>query len=220
MSIRAEELATEFLLPLWNERSMEVIDDFVAPTADIKTTFFIGQGPNAFRQNVQYIFNAFSSFELKIDEIIHHDDKCIFKWSGSALHTGPIFNIQPTGKKIVFSEIVSGEIRGNSIVSYHSFSDIPRVLSHTDPIPLNTGHVITTIKVITGKRLTTREVECLHLWFKGFSIKDTARSLGGLSNRTVQSFRENIKRKLNVETYQELCSLIQKSGVMPIFLNC
>jgi len=220
MSIKPEELAREFLLPLWNERSMDVIDNFVAPTADIKTTFFIGQGPSTLRKNVQYIFNAFSFFELEIDEIIHYNDKYIFKWSGSALHTGPILNIQPTGKNIRFSEIVSGEIKENSIVSYHSFSDIPRVLAQADNLPLDTGQVITTIKVITGKRLTIREVECLHLWFKGFSIKDTARTLGGLSNRTVQSFRENIKRKLNVETYQELCSLIQKSGIMPFFLSC
>jgi DNA-binding CsgD family transcriptional regulator/predicted ester cyclase len=220
MCTRAEEIAAEFLLPLWNEKSIEIIDDFVAPTADIKTTFFSGQGPGILRQNVQYTLNAFSSFELKMDEIIPHHDKCIFKWSGTAIHTGPVFNIQPTGKKIVFSEIVSGEIQGNSIVSYHSFSDIPRILAHTDPMPLNINYAINTIKVMTGKRLTTREVECLHLWFKGFSIKDTARTLGGLSHRTVQSFRENIKRKLNVETYQQLYSLIQKSGIMPIFLNC
>ena len=28
MITRAEELATEFLLPLWNEKSIEIIDEF------------------------------------------------------------------------------------------------------------------------------------------------------------------------------------------------
>ena len=71
MSIWAEELATEFLLPLWNGKGLEIIDEFVAPHADIKTTFFMGQGPSIVRKNVQYTLNAFSSYELKIDEIIH-----------------------------------------------------------------------------------------------------------------------------------------------------
>jgi DNA-binding CsgD family transcriptional regulator len=43
--------------------------------------------------------------------------------------------------------------------------------------------------------------------------------LGDLSCRTVQTFRENIKRKLNVDTFQQLFSLIQNSGIMTILVN-
>ncbi len=54
---------------------------------------------------------------------------------------------------------------------------------------------------------------------KGFSIKDTAKLLGDLSCRTVQTFRENIKRKLNVDTFQQLFSLIQNTGTMTILVD-
>ena len=219
MILNSEELTTQFLLPLWNDRTLDVIDTFVSPKADIKTTFVIGKGPSALKQNVKTIFSAFSALELTIKEAIQYENQFIYKWTGTALHTGPVLNIKPTGKKIIFTEIISGAIVDESIVTYHSFSDIPRVLASTIPLPLDRSNAMSSIRMLTGRRLTRREIEALSFWLKGFSIKDSAKAMGGLSKRTVQTFRENIKRKLHVETFQELFSFIQACGIMPLFLK-
>ncbi len=75
------------------------------------------------------------------------------------------------------------------------------------------------IRTITHQKLTRREIECLSLWLHGFSIKETARLLDDISIRTVQTFRENIKKKLQVKTYQQLFEQIQKLGLMTFFLR-
>jgi predicted ester cyclase/DNA-binding CsgD family transcriptional regulator len=228
MSINAKDFIDHFVLPLWNKKTLEVADVFVAPTADIQTTLLAGSGPRALKDNVQKIFRAFSAFEFDVKDVIQKDKHIIYRWTGNGIHIGEVLNIQPTGQKLTFSGIVLGTIQEKFIVRYHSFSDMPRILSQavnainipkesTDPCQ-GTEYIIAKIKAHTGKKLTKREIECLKLWLQGFSIKHTARMLGDLSCRTIQTFRENIKRKLNVSTYQQLFNLIYHNGMIPLFL--
>ncbi len=229
MRIMLTDITNQFVLPLWNEQALEVVDCFVSPAADIQTTFLVGQGPEVLKNYVKQIFNAFSSFEFNIQETLELDSQLIYKWRGKAIHSGPVLNVTPNGEKIVFSGIISVEMAEGVITSYHSFSDIPRVIATATSVPIteqfpdlfsfDKEEVIVTLKNITGRRLTNREVECLSLWMKGFAIKDTAKLLGDLSCRTVQTFRENIKRKLNVDTYQQLFSLVQESGKMSVLVD-
>jgi len=228
MRIDLKDITNQFVLPLWSQKALNVIDTFMDPSADVQTTFLKGAGPNALKYTAEQIFNAFTPFEFALQETFQDNNKLIYKWKGKAIHTGPVLNINPTGKKIVLTGITSVKIDKSAIVHYHCFSDLHQVLNTIRP-PLQIGnlsalyssdieHIISTIKEITGKRLTKREVECLKLWLQGFSIKATARHLGDLSHRTIQTFRENIKRKMNVDTYQQLFSLIQANGLINLFL--
>jgi DNA-binding CsgD family transcriptional regulator/predicted ester cyclase len=229
MRMLLTDITNQFVLPLWNHQALEVVDCFVSPIADIQTTFISGRGPKALKDYVKKVFTAFSAFEFIIQEILELDNHLIYKWHGKGIHSNPILNMAPNGEQIIFSGIISLEMTEGVITRYHSFSDIPRVINEaamfslTDQYPnlfcFDKETVITTLKETTGRRLTNREVECLSLWMKGFAIKDTAKLLGDLSCRTVQTFRENIKRKLNVETYQQLFSLVQDSGTMRILVD-
>lgn len=226
MNISAKDFVNQFVLPLWNQKTLELADTFIAPAADIQTTLLSGFGPSAMKDNVQKTLQAFSAFEFHVKEVVQKDQHIIYKWISKGIHTAEILNIPATGQKIVFTGIVLGTIHEKLITSYHSFSDMPKVLvqandtmkrSQEDSTD-NTEYIISKIKAQTGKKLTKREIECLKLWLQGFSIKHTARMLGNLSCRTIQTFRENIKRKLNVETYQQLFNLIYHKGMISLFL--
>lgn len=228
MKIKLRDITNQFVLPLWNKKALDVVDAFVDTNADIQTTFFSGQGPLALKEYVQQIFNAFSAFEFSIQGITKNENQVIYHWHGTAIHTGPVFNILPRRSRVLFSGILSIEILEGVIVRYHSFCNTPHAVNFPEMDPpkdlsidfsFDAEIISSSIKSVTGKRLTKREIECLSLWLKGFAIKDTARALGGLSSRTIQSFRENIKRKLNVETYQQLFSTIQHSGVIAALLD-
>ncbi|MDD2767896.1 MAG: response regulator [Methylococcus sp.] len=52
-------------------------------------------------------------------------------------------------------------------------------------------------------RLSEREKQVLHCTVKGYSSKDTAKSLG-ISHRTVEIYRGNVMRKMHTETLAEL----------------
>ncbi len=229
MRIALKDLTHEFLLPLWQNKSLAVIDQFVAPSADIHTSFLKGEGPNALKLHAQKTFMAFSSFTFSIEDIVQQQNTIIYKWIGNAIHVGKILNFNPTDKKITFSGIGFGKIVEGSISNYHCFTDLPRVLMQNahegdradddaENATTNKENLILLIKDTTGKKLTNREIECLGLWLKGCSIKESAKLLGGLSSRTIQTFRENIKRKLNVDSYQQLLKVIQQAGAFPKLL--
>lgn len=253
--MKQEVLIKEFLLPLWQEKDIQVIEAYVSETADIQTTLIAGFGPKPLKYYAESLFKAFAVFEWFIDHAMRRESQVIYQWRVSAVHTGRLLNIEPSHRMIEFSGMVLSKIEEGLITQYHCFTNLPQILaphllhqitphmnfqgSH-QPAPLyklndnpclctfndpdqelffDKEYLINLVREATGKRLTIREVECLWFWLKGFSIKNTAKILGGLSSRTIQTFRENIKRKLDVDTYQELFNVIQTSGILPFFIE-
>lgn len=147
----------------------------------------------------------------------------MYKWQAKAKHEGTILGVPGTGKETHFSGMVFGEIEDDKIAVYHSFSNIPQVLQ-TLCGPENLFDATSKASVIEGLRkiteipLTNREIECLSLWVKGCSIKASATQMGDISERTVQTYRENIKHKFRVKNFQRLFGIIQESGVLPTLL--
>jgi DNA-binding CsgD family transcriptional regulator len=228
MNIRLTDLTQQFILPLWEKRDIRVIDSFVCPTAEIQTTSLHGIGKEALKNSVEAIFERLLPSDFIIEEIIQGHNKYIYHWSGKATATETEQDPNTPQDNMHFSGIISVEIQGNLIVRYHSYCNIQTSLNPTHFLFKKTATtlsadetecIIATIRKITGRRLTKREVECLNLWLKGFSIKETARFLGGLSGRTIQTFRENIKRKMNVDNYRQLFILSQKSGIISMLLD-
>lgn len=233
-----DELTHKFVYPLWNEKKIEVIDQYFSEDADIRTTFLVGKGPETMRKSAQDTFKAFPIFEMKILDIVQQKNKVTYKWMAWGVHKGKILDIEGTGKKLEFHGIVYGELdlEKKLITQYHSFSNIPQVLyanigqEAKDPFTNSVllGHenyekeiseILFSIAKLTSVRLTRREAECLNYWLRGYSIKETARKLGSLSVKTVQVFRDNIRKKFEVSSYHELFELMQKTGVLSLFLE-
>jgi DNA-binding CsgD family transcriptional regulator/predicted ester cyclase len=239
MSNFIEELTQNFVLPLWNQQNLDNIEKYIAPSADIHTTFIVGRGPKTMRESVEETFKAFPIFSVKVEEIIQQESKVTYKWLAEAEHKGVILNIQPTHKKMHFHGLVYGELdlENRLVTQYHSFSNIPQVLyahveqSNVEIFPTHgvlldhenyekeTTDVLFTITKITGVRLTRRETQCLNFWLRGYSIKATAKQLGGLSVKTIQVFRDNIRKKFNVASFQELFNFTRQNGILSLFLG-
>ncbi len=233
MTIKTRDFKEQFLNLLWNTKSADRIDDHVSPKAPIQTTFLSGLGPKVLQEKVQRTFQAFSNFEFRITAVHHTQNEAFYQWQGQGKHTGPLwpFTFKPSFQSITFQGIATGQFSEDGFMSrFSSFSNLPKILglcerpawiSNTEFLSptLDWQSVIHTIYIATSQRLTRREIECLKLWINGCSIKETARILDNISTRTVQTFRENLKRKLRVKTYQQLLRLIQHLGLMPLFLE-
>lgn len=222
VNITQKELITnQLILPLWKERSLEVIDHFFCPTAEIQTTFLSGRGPDILKRSAIDTFTAFPYFQLTIEDIIQIDSQLIYKWHAEAKHAGSIMGIPKTEQLVHFKGIVCGTIEDGLISKYHDFSNIIQVLRSTYETSILDPqlHLKTELRKLTALPLTRREIQCLSFWLRGCSIKETAKQMGGLSARTIQTYRENIKKKFNVYSFQKIFSTIQQSGIMPLFLE-
>jgi len=236
LSKKTDELAQHFILPLWNDRKLDLIERYITPHAEIRTTFLTGTGPEALKHSIEQTFIAFPIFKLSLEEIIQQGNRVTFKWSAYAEHKGSILNIKPSGKGMTFHGIAFGELEGDLIARYDSHSDIPQtlyanlehsggplfppeaVLLDHENYEKELSEVIFAIIKSTDVQLTRREVECLYFWLKGYSIKETARQLGGISSKTIQVFRDKIRKKFNVNSYRTLVDLLQKNGLLSLFL--
>ncbi len=232
MPTNPNDITNNLVLPLWNDKAVDVVDRFFAPNADIRTTFINGTGPEILKKSVQDTFSAFPTFEIKIDDIIQQEHKLMYKWQAKAKHEGTILGVPGTGQETVFSGMVFGEVENNKISVYHSFSNIPQVLRalyESNPLieqledakrlDESRKNVADELRKTITVPLTNREIECLSLWVKGCSIKETAMQMGGISIRTIQTYRENIKHKFRVRNFQKLFGIIQESGALTILLR-
>lgn len=223
MYTNPNDITENLVIPLWNGKELEVVDRFFTPTSDIRTTFLNGTGPEVLKKSVQDTFAAFPSFEIKIEDVIQQENKLMYKWQAKAKHEGTILGIPATGKETKFSGMVFGELEDDKICVYHSFSNIPQVLRELSlhaahPAQNVHGNIVEELRKTTEIPLTNREIECLSLWVKGCSIKVSATQMGNLSERTVQTYRENIKHKFRVKNFQKLFGIIQESGLLPALL--
>jgi DNA-binding CsgD family transcriptional regulator/predicted ester cyclase len=238
-----DKMNRTLMIPVWKNRDFSVLAHICAPDIDVKTTFVTGKGLEAARKSIEELFRAFPTFELKIEEIIQQGKSITYKWSAVAEHRGTILNIPPTGKRLDFHGIAFIEMNHGVAVKYHSYSNMPQVLyascvtesqeeqssilafpNHASLLDHENyekeiSDLLFIIAKKTDTRLTRRELECLNYWVKGYSIKETARQLGGLSVKTIQVFRDNIRKKFNVISYQNLVHKLEKTGTLSLFLN-
>lgn len=212
MAIKPLDLTNDLVFPLWNTRSLDVVDRYFSPNADIRTTFLSGIGPEALKKSVADTFEIFPDFKIKIDDIVQEGNKLTYKWYASGTQIKSILGFQPTGKALEFSGVVFGEINNGLVTLYHSYSNILQVLHAATEVISNTADEDSLLEIRKRiySNLAAREIECLELWVKGCSMKESAKQLGDVSTRTIQTYRESIKHKLNIRNYQELLSLFQE----------
>lgn len=212
MAIKDVDLTHDLVFPLWNTRTYEVVDRYFAPNADVRTTFLSGIGPEALKKSVADTFEIFPDFKIKIEDIVQERNKLTYKWYAKGTHTKPILGFQAIGKTLEFSGVVFGEINEGLVTLYHSYSNILQVLHAAAYSVSNTKdkNGLSEIRKRIYSNLAAREIECLDLWLRGYSMKESAKRLGDVSTRTVQTYRESIKHKLNIRNYQELLSLFQE----------
>lgn len=222
MKIHSRDLIQRFTLPIWNQQKLDLIDTYMASDALVNTTFLCGTGPQALKDSYLSTFNGLSEISIKTTELMNTEDRVIYTWHCKASHTKNLFGLRATQAPVSFQGITLIQLHHGLITEFISYSDLLRVIIKL-PKQLNSenlmNHIIQTIRETMGVKMTKREIECLELWLKGCSIKQTARSLGGLSTRTIQTFRENIKRKLNVSSYQKLLALMHEMGLLTILLQ-
>jgi DNA-binding CsgD family transcriptional regulator len=216
MAINHFDLLQDLVFPLWKDRQYSVIDRYCSPQIDVRTTFLTGIGTEAVKKSVQDIFSIFPDFQLSLTHIAQEDNKLTYEWDATGIQEKPVLGILPTGRKIQFSGVVYGEINNDLVTVYHNYSNILQTLHASAPLRpiLNSGQLLNTNQVV-AKHLTAREIECLDLWLRGCSMKETAKQLGGVSTRTVQTYRNSIKDKLKLKNYQQLLSMFAEQPLFP-----
>ncbi len=163
---------------------------------------------------------AYPKKKFIIEEIFEQSDRVFVRWICKGLYKDEIKGIRP--KKPIFG--ISGlsiyRIEKGKIAEIWQYWDrlglleqMGEVRVHRDPI--EPGYYLDILKSLGMKKyvegvpfLTERERQCLQCLLEGKTAKETA-ILYKLSYRTVESYYEKIKQKLNCPTKRDLFIVAQ-----------
>lgn len=108
---------------IWNKRNFSKADTYWGP--DFKNVFApqFAHGPEGMKQQVAYFLDAFDSFHFELKDILIQDDKVAIWVEISGTHTGELFGIKPTGKKVKFRECAWYKIKDGKLDEVYPFVD-------------------------------------------------------------------------------------------------
>jgi len=111
------------------------IDDYIASD-------FVGHdnsggifGRDEFRMGVAEVIDAFSDRNVSIEDQLVEGDKVVTRWKLTAMHTGPIRGMGPTGLPVAMMGISIDRIAGGKVVESWEVTDEAGVMRQLGVMP-------------------------------------------------------------------------------------
>ncbi len=160
---------------------------------------------------------AYPGAKFELEKIFGHGNEVVVRWTCKGTYKEGYKEITPKKKEFNIWGLSIYRIDNGKIQEIRQFWDrlgileqIGEIQVHTDPI--KPGYYADLLKGLGMEKylekaslLSRRERECLEFLLQGKTAKETAATLA-LSHRTVESYFENIKKKLNCSNKGQLFS--------------
>lgn len=146
--------------------------------------------------------NAFSFSEMKIEDLLVHDDKIAVRWKGKGFQKAPFFYHHSSNHSFLLEGLTFYKLEECKIVEVWQSWDMLGLLNQIGYFKPGLSNEIKR----KSTYLSSREKQCLCLLLKNKTARETADQLQ-LSFRTIEYYFENIKDKLGCESKRELFQL-------------
>lgn len=106
-----------------NKGNLALLDDFyetgiVAHYCDQPEDIV---GLDALKNYYTFSHTAFPDFNMTIDDMIVKGDKIVWLWTVTGTNTGPLGELPPTGKKVLFSGVAVARVFNGKVVEVWAF---------------------------------------------------------------------------------------------------
>ncbi len=131
MSLEENKAIVRRFIESYNNRNLDLIDDFVAPD-------YVDHTNKVDRDGLKQLFNmglkAFPDWHETIEDIIAEGDKVWVRLAYTGTHKGEFFGLTPTGKKITAKDVDIYRIVNGKLAEYWSVTDNVDMLKQIDAI--------------------------------------------------------------------------------------
>jgi steroid delta-isomerase-like uncharacterized protein len=137
MSTSSEDLkqAVRERLDVFNEGNLDQFEEFIAPKA---MATFPGQPPlnrGDFRKLLVGFRSAFPDMKMTVENQIAEGDSVVTIWTGRGTHTGPMQDLEATGKSITLSGVSIDRFEGNKVIEHREIFDQLGMLQQLGAMP-------------------------------------------------------------------------------------
>jgi C-1 hydroxylase len=113
MSLEENKAIVRRFIEGYNERNLDIYDEFIAPDYFDHTNQV---GPEGLKQLFNMGFTAFPDWHEAIEDIIAEGDKVWIRLTYTGTHTGEFMGLAPTGKKITAPAVAIYRIVNGKLV--------------------------------------------------------------------------------------------------------
>lgn len=113
----------EYVRDIWNKGDFTKAEKYWG--ADFKNIFApqFPHGPEGMKKQAAYFFKAFTDFHFDIKDILIEGDKISLWAEIRGTHTGELFGIPATNKKVIFREAVWYKMKDGKLDEVYPFVD-------------------------------------------------------------------------------------------------
>jgi steroid delta-isomerase-like uncharacterized protein len=109
-------LVRHYYEALWNLWDFALADELVAEQIGFRGSLGVNvRGREGFKDYMRAVRRAFPDFHNQVEELVAEDDRVVARLTYTGTHTGELFGIAPTGRRVSYAgvamfRIVSGQI--------------------------------------------------------------------------------------------------------------
>jgi len=120
-----KQIVQRYFTEVWNSGKLDVLDELLDPQYINHTpsTPNPPPGPAGLKPIVAAIRKAFPDLHYEIQDLIVNDSMAVARVIMTGTHTGDLFGLPPTGKKIAVNQINIEKIRHGKIVEHWRVTD-------------------------------------------------------------------------------------------------
>lgn len=111
---------------VWNREDPDVADDLVHSEYLIHDRPIAEElrGPELYKTLARMTRESFPDMALTIDDVVAAGDKIALRWTMTGTHDGPMFEIEPTGRRVELSAIEINRFEDGKLVETWTQSDM------------------------------------------------------------------------------------------------
>lgn len=134
MAITNGELVRNFFEIIWNQRRIDLIEDYIVADSVLHADHGDITGPEEFKQQQWIPFtNAFPDLRVELPGLIEQGDQVVVRWIGYGTHGGDGLGFLPSGKPVTFRGISWIEGRNGKFGRGWQSSNIEEVIRSLTP---------------------------------------------------------------------------------------
>ena len=130
-------LARRYFEEVWNRGMVEVLDELLAPDYVNHTPSFGSPppGPGGLKPIVLAMRRAFPDLHFTIEDVVVTRDALAIRTTMTGTHTGDLFGIAPTHRRIKVMQIQIERVRGGRIIEHWRVTDELTLMRQLGVVP-------------------------------------------------------------------------------------
>jgi predicted ester cyclase len=120
----AERLVRRWAVEVVAEGRLEVLDELLEEDAIDTSGGADARGRETFRARAGAVRDALSNRSVEVEALVVEDDRLAWRWVLRGVHTGRLFDREPTGKAVVLRGANFQRVRGGRVAEHWTLADL------------------------------------------------------------------------------------------------